>query len=597
MKTVKCFLLVVLLSTLNYSCSNDDTLPNNDESIITNDDPRNQVACEFDFSTFSSNDEILINCNYNLNGQTITLPENITLKYDGGILTNGTIILDGGQIDGKLLNADLEIEGSSRLLSTDFVFEKEKWNITEGQVSDNVAIINKDNINKAINQVKQLRGYTFDLNNIDAYFNVSHTNDRHDLEATILIPSNFHFKMGDDCNLRVQPNGELGSVLMYSKSTENVLISGGKLWGDRYTHDYNSISGTHEWGHIIMFRGVHNSTIDGVEMHEAAGDGFEIGGTAHRNNDGSLKSHGRESYNVTVKNCLLNDHRRNNMSIVDGTDLFIEYNTFLNAGSGNSQPGVSSNGISPRAGIDIEAFKNNAPDNNSVYHWELCTNIHIRNNTFENSFSVDVAIYNGETTSVYENTFKSKRAVSSAYSFNNKVYNNSFERPEGLRAGSQAINLEPRYWANGEHRVKDFEVYGNTFSGYQFAIVAGGQGHTIKNNLINDCQRGIIVITSLDIEFDNNIINSSVNNSYGYYTFSSETVLKNILIKNGETNVQGLGLYISFKNNNDEGDITIDNVDFNGNIGLNTAQNITVKNSTFNNIGITNCSPVLINNN
>ena len=106
------------------------------------------------------------------------------------------------------------------------------------------------------------------------------------------------------------------------KSTENVLISGGKLWGDRYTHDYNSISGTHEWGHIIMLRGVHNSTVDGVEIHEAAGDGIEIGGTAHRNNDGSLKPHGRESYNVTIKNCLINDHRRNNMSNIFIYDIY-----------------------------------------------------------------------------------------------------------------------------------------------------------------------------------------------------------------------------------------------------------------------------------
>lgn len=588
------YTLLALILLVNTSCTNDD----NDISDLVIDDIRNEVPCEIDFNTILPNDIIEIGCDYDLNGQTISLPENVTFNDNGGSISNGTLIYNGGLIDGKLLNIDLEIEGSVRLIDTKFIFEKEKWNITEGQVSDNVAITNKDNINTAIVLVKELRGYTFEVDNIDAYFNVSHTSKRHDVEATILIPSNFHFKMGENCNFRVQPNSELGYVLMYSRSTENVLISGGKLWGDRYTHDYNSISGTHEWGHLIMFRGVHNSTIDGVEIHEGTGDGFEIGGTDHRNNDGSLKPHGRESNNVTVKNCLINDHRRNNISIVDGTDLFIEYNTITNSGSGTTDTStINSNGISPRAGIDIEAFKNNAPDNNSVYHWELCTNIHIRNNTFENSFSIDVAIYNGETTSIYGNTFRSKRAVGASYAYNNKIYNNTFERPAGLMDGSQAIILEPRYWANGNHRMKDIEVNNNTFTGYQYAIVAGGKDHKFTNNTITDCQRGIVLITSEGLEFDNNVINSSVNNSYGYYTFSPETSIKNTLIKNGETNVQGLGLYFSYKNNDAEGEITIDNVDFNGDIALKWAQNITVKNSIYNDIIITNCNPTLINNN
>lgn len=608
MKTVKCFLLLLLSITI--SCNNDtDDLSTTNNSVLSNitNDVKNLVPCEFDFSIYSSNDEILINCNYDLNGQTITFPENITLKYDGGLLTNGTIILNGGHIDGKLLNIDLEVEGSARLISTDFVFEKEKWNITEGQVSDEIALTNRENLNKAISLVKSLRGYEFQINDLDAYFQVRAQRDNgnyivtihHVHPSSIRIPSNFHLKMAEETHLRVQPNNTPHYALLTLYNVDNSIVSGGNLTGDRYTHQYISGTGanTHEWGHLIYFVGAHNSVIDGVNIKEGTGDGIEIRGTEHRNNDGSLKSHGRETYNVTIKNCIIDDNRRDNISVTDGTNIFIEYNTILNAGSGDSNSDVSSNGTSPRTGIQIESYKHNAPDNNSVYDLQLVTNLHIRNNTFNYSYGNDLVLYNGETIYVYENTFKSKRAIGTQYSFNNKIYNNLFERDEGLMGGSIAINLVTKYWENGEYRVKDYEITNNTFTGYKLGIVTGGQGHKVKNNTLTDNQRGILLVNSKNLEFDNNIITSNVVNSSGYETFSSEVTIKNCLIKNGETNVDAKGLNISYMNNSEPGDITIENVDFNGDIRLNTTQNITIMNSTYENIIIIDCEPILINNN
>ncbi|WP_185956461.1 right-handed parallel beta-helix repeat-containing protein [Changchengzhania lutea] len=496
----------------------------------------------------------------------------------------------------------LEIKNSGGLQDHVFKFDPKRWGIVEGKVSDAVALENRIILNRVITLAKENGVTVFEIDEMDAYFEVSSPGNKHREENTILIPSNFHFKMGKGCNLRVQPTHIERSALLSSRGTENVIISGGKLWGDRYTHDYKTITSRHGWGHVMMIRGVHDGIIDGVEMHEGAGDGIHIAGLEHRNNDGSLKPHGRESKNVTLKNCLINDNRRNNISMVDGTDIYIEYNTIKNSGSGDNSSVVSSNGTSPRAGIDIEAFKGNPSDNNSVWDWEKTENIHIRHNVFEQNYAVDVALYNGENAFVYENTFRSNRGISAAYSYNNKIYNNRFERPEGLMSGSAAIKLEPRYWANGTHRIKDFEVNNNTFTGYQFAIVAGGQGHQFKNNVMTNCQRGVILIDSKDLVFDNNSISSNVEKSYGYYTFSSENLIYDSIIQNEKINVQGNSLQFTNNNLTSNGTILIDNVDFIGENGVGkirftNSKNITVKNSKFSAIKIENCVVELSNNN
>ncbi|MEC3908035.1 right-handed parallel beta-helix repeat-containing protein [Tamlana sp. 2201CG12-4] len=608
-KIFKTMMLSLLFMISMISCNNEELFVEPVEEVVDEvptdpEDENNEggevdatLPCDFTLDNVEPNSTIIINCILDLGGGTVSLPENVTIVYEGGDIINGTLNFEKGSvIAGELLNTTLTINGAiPQLKDPTFHFDAKRWGIVEGVVSDEIAAANRDIINEIINLVIDLGGSTVNLDNIDAYFNVS----GEDIDdVSIIIPSNFHFKMGDNCNLRVQPNGYNGSALIRSRSTDNVMISGGKLWGDRYTHDYNATSGTHEWGHVMSLKGVQNSVVDGVEMHEGAGDGLKIAGDQHRYNDGSIKPNGRESRNLTIKNCLINDNRRNNISLTDGTEIYIEYNTITNSGSGDDSPGTSSNGTSPRAGIDVEAFKNNAPDDNSVYDWEKTEDIHIRNNIFEDNYAVDIALYNGEKTYVYENTFRSQRGVGTSYGFNNKIYNNTFERPEGLMSGSSAITLEPKYWANGNHRIIDFQIYDNYFKGYQFAIVAGGQGHTFKNNTMTNCQRGIILITSEDLEFDNNIISSSIEDSYGYYTFSGENSVKNCLIKNGEISVQKRDLFFANVNNDSAGGITIDNIDFNaGGVFLNSAQYITISNSTFTDLKIVDCNPTLVNNN
>ena len=476
-------------------------------------------------------------------------------------------------------------------ISDIYVFDKK--NIIEGVVSDEIALNNRNVLNESIIYAKE-NGFTvFEINNIDAYFKVSE-NNKHEVETSIEIPSDFHFKMGDNCDLRVQPNNNKKYVLVYSRGTENVLISGGVLWGDRYDHEYSS-GGTQEWGHLIMFRGVHNSTIDNVELREGTGDGFEVGGIEHRNNDGSIKANGRESYNVTIKNCIIDDNRRNNISIVDGTNIFVEYNTISNSGSYKDD---ATDGTSPRAGIDIEPYKKNAPDNNSVYDWEKCEEIHIRHNKFINSGSGDLIFFNGENSYAYGNEFSG--SVGTSYGYNNKIYDNIFtsKKPDAA-TGGKAINIDPVvYWANGEHRLTDWEIYGNTITGYQFGMVIGGKDNYVHDNTITNCQRGITFLSSASGLFENNDITSNVSGSIGYRNFwGGDYTMTNMLISGGTIDCVASSINLNGINVATPSPFIIDNVTMLNVLALNNVHQFTVQNCTYPSVDIRRCTPTLTNNN
>ncbi|OBQ54109.1 right-handed parallel beta-helix repeat-containing protein [Tamlana sp. s12] len=602
-KNLNQMMLVLFLMLVTSSCNNEelfveDISEENIENESDEDSNEENIAdatspCDFLLGNIEANSKIIIDCLIDLEGKEISLPPNVSIVHEGGDITNGKLnFTGGGNISSELLNENLGVSGESvELNKNEFNFKPERWGIVEGKVSDEVANKNSDIIRETILLAKEYGVDTFVIDKMDAYFGPNGDS----YNEAIRLPSNFHLKMTENTNLRMQPNGLERNALLFCWKEDKVTISGGKLWGDRYTHDYTAVNGSHEWGTLIRFKGVHNGIVDNVEMHEATGDGFVVLGVSDRNPDGSLKPGKIESFNVTVRGCLIKDNRRNNVTIGDGTNIFIENNTIIGAGGGNS--GTKSDGTSPQAGIDVEAREKKAPDGNSIYEWQKTDNLHIRHNVFEDNYAGDIGLLSGENTFIYENTFRSQRAIGTAGSFNCKIYNNIFERPDGIISDSKAINLEPRYWDNGTQRVTDFEVYNNTIIGYQYAILAGGKNHTFTNNTITNCKAGITLLNSEDLKFDNNVISSNIETSTGYVTFSVETNIKNASIKNGSTSVKGRDLYFSYKNNNQAGSITIDNVTFNGEISFRSVQGVTLKNSSFANISITDCSPVLINNN
>ena len=107
---------------------------------------------------------------HDLNGQTITLPGGVFINAIGGIIINGTLIFENGIIDDDILNPDLNIGGTVSLKEPTFTFSASKWGITEGKVTDNIALVNKNHLQKAIDQAKYLKATTFKIDVLDAFF-------------------------------------------------------------------------------------------------------------------------------------------------------------------------------------------------------------------------------------------------------------------------------------------------------------------------------------------------------------------------------------------------------------------------------------------
>jgi len=599
-------LLFGILLFVNFSCVQDeDLLIDNTTPDISENDPRADETCEIEFINLSANETLNISCDIDLNGQTIVLPENTVIAFDGGSVINGTFVFNGGLIAGKLLNKDLQISGSAKLIDTHFIFEKEKWGIVEGETSDEIALNNKVIINSTIELVKSLRGNVFELNNIDAYFDVQANNYNDSTDESIILPSNFHFKMSDNTHLRVQPNAKSAYALISAERKTNVTISGGNLWGDRYTHSYVSPGtdgNTHEFGYIVYFRGVHNGTVDGVGLREATGDGFIMQGTSHRNDNGTVKSGEMACEYIVVKNCVIDKNRRNNLSLVDGQYVVIENNIISNAGDGGtysvSQEGYSYKGVLPRYNIDLEAI-NYIDANGNLRYTEIIRDVVIRNNDFTGAHNGDVDLYKCWDVEITNNTFSSYIANIASYDI--QIHNNTFIN-DGER--KFAIQISELITSNGLDYNRNYDIYNNTISNYEIGMKIGGTNQEVYDNTISNCDTGVMFLNGNNNRFTNNTINSSISNSRGFYNFPGGVSLENTIVSGGEVNVKTfpfLAIKINQESSTTTNELTFDNVTFNSssnyNVDLRNSKHITIRNSVFNGFTQSNCDNITLYNN
>lgn len=78
------------------------------------------------------------------------------------------------------------------------------------------------------------------------------------------------------CLIKKETNGYEKYVTISVNKKVNVTILGGVIQGDKVTHDYTSVQGTHEWGKGIEITGSRNTTIDSVEVKESTGYGVAV---------------------------------------------------------------------------------------------------------------------------------------------------------------------------------------------------------------------------------------------------------------------------------------------------------------------------------
>ncbi|QBA63884.1 right-handed parallel beta-helix repeat-containing protein [Muriicola soli] len=485
----------------------------------------NTTPCDYDLNILEPNGILAIDCQLDLEGASINLPNNVTLEFNGGEIINGSLNFSGGLIDGRLLNKNLEVKGEVSLTDPTFYFYPKRWDVVQGQTTSDVALVNTRELERLIFYSKDLGATTFVIDEFDAYFEVGKVTSttNHNFYPTIEainIPENFNFVMTENTHLRVFPNNAPKYSLLAVRDVANVTITGGNLYGERDAHDYSS-GGTHEHGHALDLHAAVNVTVSGVKMSNGTGDGMYIHSLYFTFQDDRY----RPSNNILVTDCVFDSNRRNNLSITDGFDIIIENNLFLNAGVDTP----NSTGTAPKFGIDVEAARES--DGNGGYiFYERAENILIRNNTERGSAAGAMTIHIGYYVTIEGNT--TEKGIGFTYTNGSIIRNNTVDAgsSEGIGAGIKGGKTS----TTGDS-IYDNEIYGNTIIGYNTGINVSNRDVKVYDNFISQCKTGIFLLNIRNSQINSNEISSQVPGSNGIV--GQITSLDNIEIFENEVDV------------------------------------------------------------
>lgn len=406
------------------------------------------------------------------------------------------------ELDGRVGVIEDEIEEINSSLDNivsdikSYVIKNDEWNIYNDGTN---AIETTKNINKAIKHGKD-NGYNYFILQKGTYLidgvADSTSGIKPSKNAGIYMYSNTTLDMSNDVVLKVNSNSSCTyALIQVTDKNGDITIKGGTLIGDRETHNYNPSPNprpTHEFGFGIYvdWNTKGNITIDGVNISEMTGDGIITA-----------------SNNITIKNCTVSKCRRNNIAIVHGENIKIHDNNIFEAGINMEK----SNGTAPRAGIDLEPYREVGGGSDWV------NNVFVYQNRFSNNVYSGVTNYNSEYVWINDNLFKND-TLNLGYSAHNKVFNNLFYSDNNTNYAISSIG-------NAQTLVtEDNNIYNNTIDGYTCAIDVRIDGFDIYNNTIRNVDNAIKIydtVQSTTKIYGNDIYNiknsalSMVGNSKG----------------------------------------------------------------------------------
>lgn len=275
--------------------------------------PEENNVTILDFPT-SDKAEVTVDSVINLQGNCYRLKEGTTLRFLSGKIANGTLIGNRTKIVGyKHIFEDVAIKGSWNVenISTEMF-----CNLSDTNALKNVFALACSEIKNSITIQS------------GSYIVEATTQEQNVLQ----IPSNT--KVTIDGEIKMLPNNFKSYSILCVANAVNVSISGnGSLIGEREEH-----TGTKgEWGMGIRINNADAITVNGLSIHDAWGDGIYIG---------------KDSKKVTVRNCKIDNCRRQGISIIEGTEVEIQNCLVTNI-----------HGTAPQYAIDIEPNTNNSATN------------------------------------------------------------------------------------------------------------------------------------------------------------------------------------------------------------------------------------------
>ena len=237
---------------------------------------------------------------------------------------------------------------------------------------------------------------------------------------------------------------------------------------------------------------------------------------------------------MVIKNCIIDGNRRNNMSPVDCNGLIIEDNTISNSGIND--------GTLPKAGIDLECWRDRTAEGVLLEYGRI-ENVVIRNNSFVNSANGDLIFYTCNNVEVYGNDFTG--GTSNVASFNIDIHDNTFTG-NGTKTAVKCLNNV--VVVTGEELNHNWTVSNNTITGYSIAISIGGNNQKVHTNTITNSVTGIQLLDLNIGTFHDNVITSSLANSYGHRNFTTGSTGIDVSVYNEVVNTVEYGMLIKTLN-------------------------------------------------
>lgn len=173
-------------------------------------------------------------------------------------------------------------------------------------------------------------GTTLNFPNGDYMIDAVGTNWNKMAGGGLIVNKSLSIKMDYNANLKAIANDSTGYSILTITDTEGFYLQGGKFTGDKGTH-----SGTSgEWGQCIVIKDSKDIIIKDTHCVDGWGDGIYVY---------TDDAPGLWSENILIDNVVLNNNRRNALTLKSVKNVTLLNSTFSNT-----------SGTMPEAGIDIE---------------------------------------------------------------------------------------------------------------------------------------------------------------------------------------------------------------------------------------------------
>lgn len=272
-----------------------------------------------------------IRYNFDLGGNTINIPSNCILDFQGGSLQNGTLI-------GNHTCISASTSVIFHAITVGGTFACANVYLSWFELSE------EDCLQQLLNCVRLSNGKIFTTVHLDAEISLKIT------DSIPHIPVYSHTKITGGIIHQITDNlPSTYAIFETSKENDGVLFDNITIYGDGLTNNNDSDVDI-QFGHGIRINGGKNITINNCYITECFGDGINI-------QVGSAGVDDEFPENIKINNCTCNYNRRLGIAVEGGKSIIISNTVCKDNGKINTS-------VFPGSGIDIEPWhKDNYVEN------------------------------------------------------------------------------------------------------------------------------------------------------------------------------------------------------------------------------------------